>query len=71
MLWNAAKSYSNRKRTQGKTKYEKEKEINEPNNNKYRILKARKKNNENIIILIILFLVALVISTIIELLFTD
>jgi hypothetical protein len=29
MLWNAVKSYSNRKRTQGKTKYEKgeEKEI--------------------------------------------
>jgi hypothetical protein len=27
MLWNAVKSYSNIKRTQGKTEYEKEKEI--------------------------------------------
>ena len=52
-------------------KSEKEKEINESNNNKCRILKARKRNNENIIILIILFLVALVISTIMELLFMD
>ena len=53
MLWDAIKSYSNRKRTQGKTEQKKEKEINESNNNKCRILKARKRNNENIIILII------------------